>query len=145
MPEPEKPTPTRLGHRLFLNPYEDAAFTRCPQCEQPTKLRKFYLVVHVEAPLLLVLHKRCRLCEGCDLLIVKQAELESLMAYAVEQRDPSLIGNDYLPLGTLDKADGRRAKQEGSTADWVVDRINLFRDKVHFEQARWEWVPPNDR
>ena len=33
-------------HYFFLNPYEDAAFTRCPKCETKTMVRKFPLVIH---------------------------------------------------------------------------------------------------
>ncbi len=132
---------TRRGYRLFLNPYPDLAFTRCPQCDRPTKLRKYHLVVHVEPAQLLVLYKRCRFCEGCDLLIVKQEELESLMVYAVEQRDPTLVGNDCLLVGTLDKADGRRVQRNESNVGEVVDLTNVFRAQVEFEPPRWGWVP----
>ena len=38
----------RDGHRFFLNPYEDMAFTKCPKCEAKTKVRKFPLVIHIE-------------------------------------------------------------------------------------------------
>ena len=132
---------TRPVYRIFLNPYPDLTFTRCPQCARATKLRKYHLVVHVEPAQLLVLYKRCRFCEGCDLLIVKQEELESLMVYAVEQRDPALVGNDYLLVGTLDKADGRRVQRNESNAGEVVDVTNVFRAQVKFEPRRREWVP----
>ncbi len=137
------PTPriTRRGYRLFLNPYPDLAFTRCPQCQRPTKLRKYHLVVHVEPAQLLVLYKRCRFCEGCDLLIVKQDELESLMVHAVEQHDPDLVGNDYLLVGTLDNVDGRRVLRGAAHPREVVDLTNVFRAQVEFEPPRWEWVP----
>lgn len=36
------------GHRFFLNPYDDFAFTKCPKCDQKTAVRKFPLVIHIE-------------------------------------------------------------------------------------------------
>lgn len=38
----------RARHYFFLNPYGDMAFTRCPKCEQKTKIRKYCLVVHMD-------------------------------------------------------------------------------------------------
>ena len=132
----------RRGHRLVLNPYDDVAFTRCPQCSQPTKVRKVYLVVHVEPKQLLVLNKSCRLCEGCDLLFVKKSELESLMAYAVEQFAPEVVGNDYLVLGTLDAADGRQIKRDAGTFDpALMDKIYFFRGELEVKPAGWVYAP----
>src|SRR5918997_4240186 len=113
----------RRGPRFFLNPYAEYAFTRCPRCNRaPTKVRKVFLVVHVEPRLLLVLNKSCRFCLHCDLLIAKQQELEALMAYAVEQIKPELVGNDYLVIGTLDKEDGRQVQAGGQHPGWVAER-----------------------
>jgi len=46
----KKKAVTRLGkqppqYRFFLNPYQDARFTRCPQCDQPMRQRKLPLVI----------------------------------------------------------------------------------------------------
>lgn len=133
----------RDGPRFFLNPYDDAAFTRCPRCATaPTKVRKVYLAVHVEPRSLNVLNKSCRLCERCDLLIVKQSKLESLLAYAVGRHSPQLIGNDYLVLGTLDRADGRQVKAGDKTPVWAIERTHIFREVLRFEPApSWVYDP----
>ena len=145
MPE-QRPAraPRRRGHRFFLSPYEDAAFTRCPRCARaPTRVRKVFLVVHVEPRLLVVLNKTGKLCERCDLLIVKKADFESLLTYSVEQIAPELVGNEYLVLGTLDKADGRQVRAGGAAAAWVAERVKVFREVLNFEPApAWVWEPP---
>ena len=64
----------RARHYLFLNPYLDTAFTRCPKCEEKTKIRKYCLVIHIDPKCLLSLNKSCRYCPECDLIIVKQQE-----------------------------------------------------------------------
>ena len=35
-------------YTFVLNPYTDYRFTRCPNCDQPTRLRKFVLFIHVD-------------------------------------------------------------------------------------------------
>ena len=139
-----KRTRPRRGPRFFLNPYVDQAFTRCPRCDRaPTKVRKTYLVVFVQPGLNMILNKVCRLCERCNLLIVKQAELEGLMAYTAEQHDPSVIGNEYLVVGTLDRADGRLSKAGALTSADLADRVNWFREALQFEPGGWRWMPPD--
>ncbi len=94
---------------FILNPYTDARFTRCPGCDQKTKQRKLPLFIHVEPLRPVVLGKTCRYCPDCDLLIVHQDELEAQLEALFAERDPSLIGNDYLVLGTVE----RQAWREG--------------------------------
>ena len=63
-------------YRFFLNPYQDARFTRCPQCDQPMRQRKLPLVIHIDPMQLLSLNKTCRYCPHCDLLIAHQDDVE---------------------------------------------------------------------
>ena len=96
-------------HYFFLNPYEDMAFTRCPKCEEKTKIRKHCLVIHVEPKLLASINKSCRYCSKCDLIIVKQTDLEKLLVEICEQNAPGIIGNEYLVFGTMDRKDWKNA------------------------------------
>ena len=82
-------------HYFFLNPYEDAAFTKCPKCDDKTKIRKFPLVIHIDPQQLLLLNKKCRYCVKCDLIIAKKTELESLMTACFEESKPEIRGNNY--------------------------------------------------
>lgn len=131
----------RGGHRFFLNPYEDAAFTKCPKCESKTKVRKFPLVIHIEPCQLFILNKQCRYCVGCDLIITRRSEVESLMAMAFEHRDPTIIGNEYAVVGTLPR-EVWRARDNGSPrpAD-TLDRTHIFKDVWEFELVGGGWGP----
>ncbi len=125
------------GPRFFLSPYPDEAFTRCPRCDRaPTRVRKVYLVVLVEHGPLMNLNKVCRLCVWCDLLIVKQAELERLMAFGAHQHDPSVVGNPYHVLGVLDRQDGR----ETVKANLLSGEIRRFREVLDFRVVPRGWV-----
>jgi tetratricopeptide (TPR) repeat protein len=116
------------GPGIFLHPYIDAAFTRCPHCETPTKVRKVYLVISLASGIVLVLNKSCRLCEPCNVLIVRQYELEDLMAAALEESHQDAIGQAYSILGTLDKSDGRRVARGDFDAAWALERVKVGRD-----------------
>ena len=83
-------------YTFILNPYANARFTRCPGCDQPTRVRKLPLFIHVDPLNPIVLGKTCRYCPDCDLSFVHQDELEAQLAAMFEERDPSLTGNDYL-------------------------------------------------
>ncbi len=133
----------RDGHRFFLNPYEDAAFTKCPKCESKTMVRKFPLVVHIEADQLFILNKQCRYCIGCDLVIARRSEVESLMAAAFEHRDPAIIGNEYLVVGTLPREVWRvRNNKDIRPAD-TLHHTRIFRDVWKFELVGSGWGPCN--
>lgn len=123
------------GPGIFLNPYPDVAFSGCPRCDTPTKVRKVFLVITIGAEIILVLNKPCRLCVPCDMLIVRQYELEDLLAVALEPRHPDAIGQDYAILGTLDKADGRRVKAGDFDARWALERVKVGRDFVLAEPS----------
>jgi len=128
-------------HRFFLNSYEDAAFTKCPKCEGRTRVRKFPLVVHIEPSRLFVLNKQCRYCEGCDLIIARRSEVESLMAAAFERRDPTIVGNEYLVVGTLPRSLWRTRDGAGMRPVDMLDQTEIFRDVWKFELAGGGWGP----
>ena len=119
--------------RLFLNPYDDFAFTKCPKCDAKTKVRKFPLVIHIKPDSVCVLNKSCRLCEACLLLIVRQSDIEPLMVAAFEKRDPGIIGNDYLIIGTLPRALWRTGQAKSAHPADVLDQTNVFEDQWDFE------------
>jgi len=128
-------------HRFFLNSYEDAAFTKCPKCAGRTRVQKFPLVVHIEPSRLFVLNKQCRYCEGCDLIIARRSEVESLRAAAFERRDPSIVGNEYLVVGTLPRRLWRARDDAGMRPVDMLDQTEILRDVWKFELAGGGWGP----
>jgi len=128
-------------HRFFLNPYEDLAFTKCPKCEGTTKVRKFALVIHIDPNQFFVLNKQCRYCVGCDLIVVRRPELESLMAAAFEQRDPAIIGNEYIVVGTLPRKLWRARNHANMRPVDMLDETHIFKDVWDFQVDRGGWGP----
>jgi hypothetical protein len=131
-------------YRFFLNPYEDLRYTRCPQCDAPTKARKHPFLVFVQPDGMAVLNMTARYCPACDLLILHQDRLEGLLAYTFEKGKPEIIGNDYLVLGTLEPSFWRRRETEG-TLSTAKDHLHDFADLVTFEPARYAWVPDESK
>ena len=132
--------PTRLGkqpprYSFFLNPYPDVRFTRCPKCGGKTLQRKLPLVIHVDPRNPVSINKTCRYCPTCDLLIAHQHEIEAQLALLFARLDPSLIGNDYLVIGTQDRADWRRGMKTPLTIQEMLDSLHDFTEVLRFEPA----------
>jgi hypothetical protein len=132
----------RRKFRFFLNPYQDAAFTKCPRCGNKTNLRKFPLVIHIEPDQLFALNKTCRYCTRCELIITRKSELESLMAASFEQRRPQIVGNQYLVFGTLERGDWLESKKRGLSEADAVERALVFKDVLNFKPVGgWVFDP----
>ena len=130
---------------FFLNPYIDCAFTRCPQCETNTKLKKYCLLIHIEPHHLITLNKTTRYCPCCDLIIAKKEELEQLLCAICEKRFPEIIGNEYLVLGTMERKDWKKGMQGTMTAKEAMDYVYLFKDIWSFEVEPGGWVYEPDK
>jgi len=131
----------RRRHYFFLNPYEDAAFTKCPKCQSKTKIRKFPLVIHIDPQQLLLLNKKCRYCTKCDLIITKKSEVESLMAACFEESSPQITGNNYLVMGVAERRDWRESKKGKMPQCETIERMLVFKNVLNFEPVQPGWYP----
>ena len=127
----------RLGkqpprYRFFLNPYTDVRFTTCPQCRGKTRQRKLPLVIHVHPTQLVALNKTCRYCPYCDLLIAHQDELEAWLAAFFTEHQPEIVGNDYLVIGTEDRADWLHGVRMPVLPKEALGHLHDFREVVRF-------------
>jgi len=134
----KKKTTTQLGkqppcYRFFLNPYQDMRWTRCPQCENKMHLRKLPLVIHVDPMYLLSLNKTCRYCPHCDLLIAHQDDVEHFLASFFMEQKPEVIGNDYLVIGTLDRAVWKRGTQQPLNLQETLEALHDFKEVITFK------------
>ena len=135
----------KTKHYFFLNLYEDCAFTKCPKCNNKTKVRKFPLAIHIEPNQLLCLNKNCKYCTDCDLIIVKQSKIETLMTCQFEKVDPSVVGNKYLVFGTLDRKDWLKYSKTSTDPSKVIDQVYVFKDVLNFEVVGGGWHKDNEK
>jgi hypothetical protein len=133
----EKDT-VRLGkqpprYRFFLNPYQDARFSTCPQCANKTGQRKLPLFIHIDPKQPLLLNKTCRYCSHCDLLIAHQNELDEIITRVFTVLNPEIVGNTYLVIGTLDRADWKRIDQDKLPIQDSIEALHDFKEAVMFK------------
>ena len=126
-------------YSFFLNPYLDARFTRCPSCDRPTKARKHPFFIHIFPSQPFILNMTGRYCPDCDLLILHKDKVESMMTYSMEQGNPTLIGNKYLIVGTVERKGWRESRKQPGNYDVVFDNMHDFKEVVVFEPAHWGW------
>lgn len=124
-------------YKFVLNPYSDVRFSTCPGCGKRTKQRKLPLLIHVDPQNLITLNKTCRYCPDCDLLIAHQDEIEGLLAAIFRQRDPGALGNDYLVLGTVERAAWRKGVNDRLVLDELRDNLHDFKAVHTVQPAGW--------
>ncbi len=128
-------------YTFILNPYTSLRFSICPGCGNRTRQRKLPLLIHVAPHHLLLLHKTCRYCPDCDLLIVHQDELEELLVAIFTEHDPTIIGNEYLVLGTVEHAAWRKRVSGVLPVNEVLDHLHSFKAVHQAQQRPAGWYP----
>ncbi len=128
----------RLGkqpprYRFFLNPYAHERFDVCPQCDGPTEVRKYPLLLHVEPKFFFCLGKTCRYCPRCDLVIAHQHEIERELAFHLQKHQPHLVGNNYLAIGTVEVEAWERGRQTPLSNQEMTDNLHDFEKVLTFE------------
>jgi hypothetical protein len=132
-------------YRFFLNPYSEYRFTSCPICERPSKWRKFPLMIHIDPMMFIVLNMRCRFCPDCDLLIAHQDELEAQLASHMSERDPSVIGNKYIVIGTMERPAWREGTREPKQFAEMLKYIADFKEELSFTVRPAGWYPADEK
>ena len=86
-----------------------------------------------------VLGKTCRYCPDCDLLIVHQDELEAQLEALFAERDPSVIGNDYMVLGTVERQPWREGMKQPKSIPEMLEHLHDFKEvrTVEYRPAGW--------
>ena len=136
----------RLGkltpmYDFILNPHSETRVSTCPGCDQRMRQRKVPLFIHVNPMNPVVMGYTCRYCPDCDLLVAHQDEIESLLAALFAERDPSLIGNDYLVLGTMERQAWRENMKQPKSIPEILEHVHDFRE-VHTVQVQpGGWYP----
>ncbi|MBL7199677.1 MAG: hypothetical protein ISS56_05970 [Anaerolineae bacterium] len=141
--------PSRLGklspmYSFILNPHTETRVSRCPRCEQRMRQRKVPLFIHVDPMVPMILGYTCRYCPDCDLLVAHQDEIEDLLARMFAERDPSVIGNDYLVMGTVERALWREGMKAGKTVGELLENLHDFVEVSELEYDPGGWYPDED-
>jgi hypothetical protein len=126
-------------YNFCLNPHDATRVSTCPACEERMHQRKVPLFIHVEPANPVVMGYTCRYCPGCDLLVAHQDEIERLLADLFAERDPSLIGNDYLIMGTVERKPWRASLKEPMSIPEALENLHDFREVWSLECDPGGW------
>ena len=126
-------------YSFALNQHSDVRFSKCPECESRTRVRKIPLVIHVDGTGLVVLRKTCRMCVSCELVIARQDEIETHLAAAVPSgaRDKP----EYLVLGTVEPRIWRRGSRSALMMDELIENMADFKAHMRLEYTPGGWRP----
>ena len=113
---------------FFLNPYTDSSFTRCPKCDNNTKVKKLPLAIVLEKKkIMFMLNKTCKFCPYCELLIAKKSELHSIiMQFLGVNR---ITEKDFTIIGTQDKIVYREGLGKGLVKENPLEGVSLLVDE----------------
>jgi hypothetical protein len=145
------PNPTRIGklpprHKFILNAYSEARLSRCPFCNKLTHLRKFAFFIHVQGWGPLILGKTGPYCSPCELIVIHQDELEMELAISFAKLKPEVIGNEYLVLGTVEKAYWKTGLTGASTTmEEMLKRMADFKKVYDFKYDPGGWRPMDQK
>ena len=128
MTKAKKPRFGKLPPRysFILNTYPDMRISRCPLGDHKTGQRKIPLLIHIEPMHLIALNYTCRYCSTCDLLIAHKHEIEHLLTGVFSQYDPDAIGNEYMIMGTVEKATWREGLQQPKAIAEMLSHASDF-------------------
>ena len=87
----------------------------------------------IEPSTLLLINLQCRYCERDDLLIAKQDDLDAELAKELRGERPELIGNDYVAIGIVDRADMRGLTGE-LDASWTIAHTKAWREVYEYDE-----------
>ena len=139
MPEKRRLSKLPPMYNFVLNPHVETRVSRCPDCEAKMHQRKVPLFIHVDPMHPVVIGYTCRYCPDCDLLVAHQDEIEHLLANLFAERDPSIIGNDYLVMGTVERKAWRASLKEPMSTPQMLEQLHDFKEvwSLDYRPAGW--------
>lgn len=131
-------------YNFYLNPHDQYKWTKCPKCENKTKLRKYCLMVHYEEKIvnfhqLISLNKSCKYCPYCELIIGQKSEIEHILNQIVHGFGLQFNPDNYFVFGTMDRKDWKKSQKELLNQRKALDLVFQFKDIWDFEIRPAGW------
>jgi hypothetical protein len=141
------PKSARIGklpprYKFILNPYPETRLSRCAFCDKLTHPRKFAFFILIKDWGPLIMGKTGPYCSPCELIVIHQDELEMELAISFTKLKPEAIGNDYLVVGTVDKAYWKTGLAGSTTTlEEMIGRMADFKKVYDFKYEPGGWGP----
>ncbi len=126
--------PPRYG--FALNSDSSLRCSKCLYCGGQTFKRKFALLIYIDEFGSLSQGLTCRYCTKCELIVAHQQELETQLVIVFSRVDPTVIGNNYLVLGTVEMKYWKKGLTETSTTAETMAHTAEFKNHYQIES---EW------
>ncbi len=129
---------------FYLNPHEEYKWTKCPKCDNKTKLRKYCLMIHygdktANFNQLISLNKSCKFCPYCELIIGQKSEIETYLSQLIPGLGLRFNQKNYFVFGTMDRKDWRKSQKEPLNQRKALDIIFQFKDILDFDIRPAGW------
>jgi hypothetical protein len=111
-------------------------FTRCPECDRPTKPHRVDLVLRIEPGAVFGAHVKGRICRGCDVVCVTFSDL----ATRIVEQHPEGYMRDFISLGYLERSEPLADED----SDWLLSNLRPWRKITNFDANRLTWPTPED-
>ena len=130
------------AYNFIINPYPDVRLSKCPFCDGKTGQRKRPLVVHIDPQQLISLNYTCRFCKKCDLLMAHKDEIEHLLTTLFQQHNPTLIGNEYLIMGTIERKIWQASMKLPMMPQEMLSYLQVFKEVyTELRMLQQGWFP----
>ena len=131
-------------YSFYLNPHEEYKWTKCPKCDNHTKLRKFCLFIHYQEKSvgfnqLISLNIACKLCPSCELIIAQKSEIEANLSHAIPSFGLEFNADNYFIFGTLDRKDFRKSQKEPLSQRESLEIVFRFKNIWYFDIKPAGW------
>ncbi len=134
----------QFGHletkfNFSLNPYPEIRFSKCPVCESKTGQRKVPMLIHIDPKNLIALNYTNRYCQNCDILIGHKHEIEHLLTDLFTQNNPSIIGNNYSIIGTVEKKAWKKGLIKPQLVHEMLPYVHDFKNYNELRMTMTGW------
>ncbi len=97
--------------------------------------------IHVDPMTPVALNYTCRYCPDCDLLIAHQNQIEELLAGIFAELNPSVIGNEYLIMGTMERQAWREGVKRPKGMPEMLEHLHIFKEVRSVRVQPGGWYP----
>ncbi len=126
-------------YNFSLNPYPEFRCSTCPDCGSKTGQRKLPLLIHVDPKVFIALNYTTRYCRFCDMLIGHKHEIEHYLTETLSKSNGSLIGNNYLVFGTVEKKEWRENMSNQKPSNEMRHHIHDFKSYQTIRMTMGGW------
>lgn len=136
-------------YKFYLHLADEYKWTKCPKCDDRTRVRKFCFVVHCEEKAikyhqLISINKSAKYCPKCDLIICQKPDLEKLLMQILKGKNINLNEENYFVFGTMEKKDWLMVQKKKMNPKEVLNLTSQFKDVLDFEITPAGWYLDED-